>query len=60
MFFDFGKPPKLEAALKADVDPKEFKLHLISEPFVVRGYKRIAVKVVDVYGNDSTVVHKLV
>ena len=30
-----------------------------SEPFPVRGYKRIAVKVVDVYGNESTVVQDL-
>ena len=28
-------------------------------PFPVRGYKRIAVKVVDVYGNESTVVKEL-
>jgi DNA helicase II / ATP-dependent DNA helicase PcrA len=32
---------------------------LVSEPFPVRGYKRIAVKVVDVYGNESTVVRDL-
>ncbi len=30
-----------------------------SEPFPERGYKRIAVKVVDVYGNESTVVREL-
>ena len=30
-----------------------------SEPFPVRGYKRIAVKVVDVYGNEVTVVRDL-
>ena len=29
------------------------------QPFPVRGYKRIAVKVVDVYGNESTVVRDL-
>ena len=60
VFFDFKKAPNLEAALKAKVDPEEFKLQLTSQPFVVRGYKRIAVKVVDVYGNESTVVRNLV
>jgi len=34
-------------------------LKLDSEPFPVRAYKRIAVKVVDVYGNESTVVRDL-
>ena len=38
---------------------KEFTLKLTSEPFPVRGYKRIAVKVVDVYGNEPTVVRDL-
>jgi adenine-specific DNA-methyltransferase len=59
MFFDFKKAPNLRAALKADVDPGEFTLKLESEPFPARGYKRIAVKVVDVYGNESTVVRDL-
>ena len=53
MFFDFKKTPNIKAALKAEVDPEEFTLKLTSEPFPVRGYKRIAVKVVDVYGNES-------
>jgi adenine-specific DNA-methyltransferase len=56
MSFDFKKTPNIKAALKTEVDPKEFTLKLVSEPFPVRGYKRIAVKVVDVYGNESTVV----
>ncbi|MBI4468788.1 MAG: site-specific DNA-methyltransferase, partial [Acidobacteria bacterium] len=59
MFFDFKKTPNIKAALKAEVDPKEFVLKLDSEPFPVRGYKRIAVKVVDVYGNESTIVRDL-
>jgi len=59
MFFDFKKVPNLSGALKTDVDPQEYKLQLRSQPFPVRGYKRIAVKVVDVYGNESTVVHEL-
>jgi hypothetical protein len=53
MFFDFKKAPNIKAALRAEVDPEEFTLKLISEPFPVGGYKRIAV---DVYGNESTVV----
>lgn len=59
MFFDFKKAPNLKAALKAEVNPEEFKLQLTSQPFPVRGYKCIAVKVVDVYGNESTVVRDL-
>lgn len=59
MFFDFGKIPNLKAAIRAEVDPEEFSLQLTSQPFPVRGYKRIAVKVVDVYGNESTVVKDL-
>lgn len=60
MFFDFKKTPNIKATLKAEVDPEEFKLKLVSEPFPIRAYKRIAVKVVDVYGNESTVVKDLV
>jgi adenine-specific DNA-methyltransferase len=60
MFFDFKKAPNIKAALKAEVDPEEFTLKLTSEPFPVRSYKRIAVKVVDVYGNESVVVRDLV
>jgi adenine-specific DNA-methyltransferase len=59
MFFDFKKTPNIKAALKAEVDPDEFKLKLVSEAFPVRGYKRVAVKVVDVYGNESVVVRDL-
>jgi hypothetical protein len=59
MFFDFKKTPNIKAALKAEVDPTEFTLKLTSEPFPPRRYKRIAVKVVDVYGNESTVVRDL-
>jgi hypothetical protein len=58
MFFDFKKAPG-RSALGLDVDAEEFELKLSSEPFAVRGYKRIAVKVVDVYGNESTVVKEL-
>jgi DNA helicase-2/ATP-dependent DNA helicase PcrA len=39
--------------------PKEFSLRLESEPFSVRGYRRIAVKVVDAYGNESVLVREL-
>lgn len=59
MFFDFKKKPNLKAALKAEVDSDEFELQLASRPFPPGVYKRIAVKVVDVYGNESTVVKNL-
>ena len=59
MFFDFKKAPNLKASLKIEIDPQEFKLETTSQPFPIRGYKRIAVKVVDIYGNESTVVKDL-
>jgi adenine-specific DNA-methyltransferase len=59
MFFDFRKAPNLKTALKSDVDPEEFTLRLTSEPFPIRTYKRVAVKVVDVYGNESVIVRDL-
>jgi adenine-specific DNA-methyltransferase len=58
MFFDFKRKPAT-SKLGLDVDDEEFALKLASEPFSVRGYRRIAVKVVDVYGNESTVVRDL-
>ncbi len=54
-FFDFRKKPAL-SNLGVEVPEDEFTLKLTSDPFPVRGYKRIAMKVVDVYGNESTVV----
>lgn len=59
MFFDCKKTPNIKAALKAEIEPDEFTLKLSSEPFPVRGYRRVAVKVVDVYGNESVVVRDL-
>ncbi len=59
MFFDFKKAPNLRGAVEGDIDPSQFKLELESQPFPVGSYKRIAVKVVDVYGNESTVVKDL-
>lgn len=59
MFFDFKKAPNIRSVLRTEVDPAEYTLKLDSEPFPVRGYRRIAVKVVDVYGNESTVVRDL-
>ena len=57
MFYDFKKAPNLKT-LGIEVEPGEFKLQTESRPFVMRGYKRIAVKVVDVFGNESTVVRE--
>ena len=58
MFYDFKKAPNLRA-LGLHVHPEEFKLAVESQPFPVRGYKRIAVKVVDMYHNESTVVKEI-
>jgi len=58
MFFDFKKAPNIKA-LGLDVEPDQFTLHTESQPFLVRAYKRVAVKVVDVFGNESTIVREL-
>ncbi len=58
MFFDFKKAPNLRV-IGVEVEPQEFKLAVTPQPFTIRGYKRIAVKVVDVYGNESTLVKEL-
>ena len=58
MFFDFKKRPA-RTALGVDVEAHEFKFKVQSEPFPLRDHRRIAVKVVDVFGNESTVVKDL-
>ena len=58
MFFDFRKKPARKA-FGVDVDAHEFEFKVRSEPFPLRDHQRIAVKVVDVYGNESTVVKDL-
>lgn len=58
MFFDLKKAPNLKA-LGVEVAPGEYKFQAESHSFPVRGYKRVAVKVVDVFGNESTVVREL-
>jgi hypothetical protein len=57
MFFDFAKAPNLRGIVK--VAPDEFDLKATSELFTAGVYRRIAVKVVDVYGNESTIVRDL-
>ena len=54
LVFDFLKAPNLEAALSSEVGPEEFRSQLTSLVFLVRGCGRIAVKVVNGYGNEST------
>jgi hypothetical protein len=58
-FFDFKKVPNLRPASGGDVDAAEYTMRFTSHPFLVRGYKRAAVKVVDVFGNESTFVTSL-
>lgn len=54
-----GKLPAGDARpVIVDMDPAADPV-LMSQPFPVRTYKRIAVKVVDVYGNESTVVKEI-
>ena len=59
MFFDFKKKPAIERTLGIKVDPEQWSLRLTSDPFKPGKYRRVAAKVVDVYGNESTVVQDL-
>lgn len=59
MFFNFKKAPNLRTAAAAEVDADEFEIRFRSDPFSPGKYNRIAVKVVDVYGNESTVIKEL-
>jgi hypothetical protein len=59
MFFDFRQKPAIERSLGIEVDPDEWTLRLASDPFELGKYGRVAVRVVDVYGNESTVVKDL-
>lgn len=59
MFFDFKKVPAIESALGIKVEDEEWTLRLESDSFKAGKYHRIAARVVDVYGNESTVVKDL-
>jgi adenine-specific DNA-methyltransferase len=59
MFFDFKRVPNLSTVLSLDPEEGEFSLKTESGPFMAGKYGRVAVKVVDVYGNESTVVKSL-
>jgi adenine-specific DNA-methyltransferase len=59
MFFDFKRKPVIEAALGIKVSSEEWKLRLESESFPTGKYRRVAARVVDIYGNESTVVKDL-
>jgi adenine-specific DNA-methyltransferase len=59
MFFDFKKKPAVERTLGIEVEADEWKLRDTSDPFEPGKYTRIAVKVVDVFGNESTIVSDL-
>ena len=59
MFFDFKRVPNLSSILEGHPDPEEFTLKTESAPFSAGKYRRVAVKVVDVYGNESTVIKPL-
>jgi adenine-specific DNA-methyltransferase len=58
IFFDFKKAPNLKN-LGISIEARELKLGLQSEPFAIGSYRRIAARVVDVFGNESTVVSDL-
>jgi adenine-specific DNA-methyltransferase len=59
MFFDFKRKPAVERTLQIAVDPEEWTLRENSDPFPPGRYRRIGVRVVDVFGNESTLVREL-
>jgi adenine-specific DNA-methyltransferase len=59
MFFDFKRKPALERTLGIEIDADEWRLKQVSEPFLPGKYRRVAVKVVDVFGNESTAIAAL-
>ncbi|MEX2375061.1 MAG: site-specific DNA-methyltransferase [Dehalococcoidia bacterium] len=59
MFFDFKKAPNLKTVAGVEVDTAEYAMQFTSGEFARGHYGRVAVKVVDVYGNESTVVKPL-
>jgi len=59
MFFNFSGRTNIDRQANVSVDKKELRLQLESKPFPIREYKRVAVKVVDVFGNESTVVKEI-
>jgi adenine-specific DNA-methyltransferase len=59
MFFDFKKKPAIERTLGIEVEPEEWTLRTESDPFAGGTYRRVAIKVVDVFGNESTTVKLL-
>lgn len=59
MFFDFKKAPNLKTAAGVEVDAEEFDIRFTSDAFPAGRFERIAVKVVDVFGNESTMVRDI-
>jgi adenine-specific DNA-methyltransferase len=57
-FFD-SPDVNLKGLVEADVQDEDLRLQTSSRPFSIGRYERIAVKVIDVYGNESTVVKDL-
>ena len=52
MFFDFKRKPAIERTLRIEVDNDEWALRAACDPFRAGGYARVAVKVVDIFGNE--------
>ena len=59
MFFDFKRKPAIERTLGITVDSDAWGLRAESDSFHGGSYKRVAIKVVDVFGNESTLVRPL-
>jgi adenine-specific DNA-methyltransferase len=57
-FFD-SPDVNLKGLVETKVQDEDLRLQTSSRPFLIGRYERIAVKVIDVYGNESTVVKGL-
>ena len=58
-FFDFTKHPNLAAVAGGEIEEDDFDLVFHSTPFMPGDCARVAVKVVDVFGYESTVVKEV-
>jgi adenine-specific DNA-methyltransferase len=59
MFFELPNKINIEKLAGSRTDKGDMGLQLTSRSFPIRTYRRIAVKVVDVFGNESTVVREI-
>lgn len=59
LFFQLANKKKFEKIAGKPLGDEDFEMQYTSRPFPIRTYRQVAVKVIDIYGNESTVVKSL-